>query len=141
MLAELTDGSSIAIEAIAIPLLFVTGCAVGPNYQRPVVPAPVTFRAPEPLPADQAASLADLKWFEVFKDPELQKLVRTGLAQNYDLLDAVKQNRVKLEEMKKEELPKELQELKPAERKEYLKKIDEKRENLRKDEDGRHQLL
>jgi multidrug efflux system outer membrane protein len=74
---------------IAIPLLFLTGCAVGPNYQRPVVPAPVTFRAPEPLPADQAASLADLKWFEIFKDPELQKLVRTGLAQNYDLRDAV----------------------------------------------------
>jgi multidrug efflux system outer membrane protein len=49
----------------------------------------VTFRAPEPLPADQAASLADLKWFEVFKDPELQTLVRSGLEHNYDLRDAV----------------------------------------------------
>jgi outer membrane protein, multidrug efflux system len=74
----------------AIPLAMVlTGCAVGPNYERPNVPAPVTFRAPEPLPPDQAASLADLKWFEVFKDPELQNLVRAGLAQNYDLRDAV----------------------------------------------------
>jgi NodT family efflux transporter outer membrane factor (OMF) lipoprotein len=73
-----------------IPLLLIlSGCAVGPNYERPNVPAPVTFRAPEPLPPDQAASLADLKWFEVFKDPELQNLVRTGLAQNYDLRDAV----------------------------------------------------
>jgi len=67
----------------------LTGCAVGPNYQRPNIPAPPTFRAPEPLPPDQAASLADLKWFEVFKDPELQNLVRNGLAQNYDLRDAV----------------------------------------------------
>ena len=74
----------------AIPLaLLLAGCTVGPNYERPNVPAPISFRAPEPLPADQAASLADLKWFEVFKDPELQNLVRTGLAQNYDLRDAV----------------------------------------------------
>jgi multidrug efflux system outer membrane protein len=73
-----------------IPLvLLLSGCAVGPNYERPNVPAPITFRAPEPLPPDQAASLADLKWFEVFKDPELQKLVRQGLVQNYDLRDAV----------------------------------------------------
>ncbi len=70
-------------------VILLTGCELGPNYERPKVPTPVTFRAPEPLPADQAASLADLKWFEVFKDPELQKLVRAGLTQNYDLRDAV----------------------------------------------------
>ena len=52
----------------------------GPNYQRPTVPTPETFRAPEPLPPAQAASFADLKWFEVFKDEKLQDLVRTGLA-------------------------------------------------------------
>jgi len=74
----------------AIPLALVLGgCTVGPNYERPNVPAPISFRAPEPLPPDQAASLADLKWFEVFNDLELQKLVRTGLAQNYDLRIAV----------------------------------------------------
>jgi multidrug efflux system outer membrane protein len=73
-----------------IPLVVIlTGCAVGPNYERPNVPAPVTFRAPEPLPPDQAASIADLKWFEVFKDPELQDLVRVSLTKNYDLRDAV----------------------------------------------------
>jgi outer membrane protein, multidrug efflux system len=47
------------------------------------------FRAPEPLPPAQAASLADLKWFEVFKDDKLQELIRTALQQNYDLRDAV----------------------------------------------------
>jgi multidrug efflux system outer membrane protein len=75
---------------IAIPLAIVlTGCALGPNYERPNVPLPPSFRAPEPLPPDQAASLADLKWFEVFKDAQLQMLIREGLAQNYDLRDAV----------------------------------------------------
>ncbi len=37
----------------------------------------------------QAASIADLKWFEVFKDEKLQELIRTALEQNYDLRDAV----------------------------------------------------
>jgi outer membrane protein, multidrug efflux system len=65
------------------------GCTVGPNYTRPVTAVPAAFRAPEPLPPEQAASFADLKWFEVFKDEELQKLIRTALQQNYDLRDAV----------------------------------------------------
>jgi len=65
------------------------GCAVGPNYRRPDIHSPAAFRAPEPLPPQQAASIADLKWFEVFRDAELQNLVRTALQRNYDLRDAV----------------------------------------------------
>jgi multidrug efflux system outer membrane protein len=63
---------------------------VGPNYTKPIVTAPPTFRgaADEPVPAD-TVSLADLKWFEVFKDEALQDLIRTALEQNYDLRDAV----------------------------------------------------
>lgn len=67
----------------------LSSCTVGPNYARPTVPVPANFRAPDPLPAPQAESLADLKWFEVFKDEQLQELTRTALAQNYDLRDAV----------------------------------------------------
>ena len=78
---------SLSIIVVAAGLL--SGCAVGPNYSRPTVPVPVNFRAPEPLPAPQAASLADLKWFEVFKDEKLQDLTRTALEHNYDLRDAV----------------------------------------------------
>ncbi|HWF45831.1 MAG TPA: efflux transporter outer membrane subunit, partial [Bryobacteraceae bacterium] len=75
--------------AVLIAAGWLTGCAVGPNYRRPAVQVPQTFRAPEPLPASQAASFADLKWWEVFKDPDLQSLIRTALQQNYDLRDAV----------------------------------------------------
>ena len=74
---------------LAAAALSLAGCTVGPNYVRPNVPAPPAFRAPEPLPAAQAASIADLKWFEVFKDPQLQKMIRDALEQNYDLRDAV----------------------------------------------------
>jgi multidrug efflux system outer membrane protein len=53
------------------------------------VQVPQTFRAPDPLPAPQASSVADLKWWEVFKDEKLQDLIRAALAANYDLRDAV----------------------------------------------------
>jgi NodT family efflux transporter outer membrane factor (OMF) lipoprotein len=75
--------------AIAMAAVLFTGCTVGPNYRRPTVKVPENFRAPDPLPPPQAASLADLKWFEVFKDDKLQQLIRTALERNYDLRDAV----------------------------------------------------
>jgi len=75
--------------ALAAAAALLSGCAVGPNYKRPNVAVPTNFRATAPLDAHEAASLADLKWFEVFQDEQLQGLVRTALAQNYDLRDAV----------------------------------------------------
>jgi outer membrane protein, multidrug efflux system len=63
-------------------------CTVGPNYKRPALPVPDAFRAPTPLPPAQAASLADAKWFEVFKDETLQELIRRALERNYDLRNA-----------------------------------------------------
>jgi multidrug efflux system outer membrane protein len=77
------------ITAASLLAILLTGCAVGPNYQRPLVKTPENFRAPEPLPTPQATSLADLKWWEVFKDEKLQDLIRAALVANYDLRDAV----------------------------------------------------
>src|SRR3984893_17083699 len=74
---------------IALTLAFLlTGCTVGPNYHRPAIQTPDTFRSPSPTPANDRASLADLKWWEVFKDETLHELERTALTQNYDLRDA-----------------------------------------------------
>jgi outer membrane protein TolC len=74
---------------IALLIILLASCAVGPNYERPNIASPDRFRAPQPMPAPQAASLADLKWFEVFKDEKLQDLIRSALVKNYDLRDAV----------------------------------------------------
>jgi multidrug efflux system outer membrane protein len=38
---------------------------------------------------DTVPSVAELKWFEVFKDEHLQELIRVALVQNYDLRDAI----------------------------------------------------
>ena len=59
------------------------------KYQPPQVEKPSKFRgAEEPIATDQN-SIGDLKWFEVFKDPELQKLIRTAVVQNYDMRAAI----------------------------------------------------
>ena len=63
------------------------GCAVGPKYHRPAVHPPNTFRdlGTDSQQKAQAASYADLPWWQVFQDPKLQELIRTALKQNYDL--------------------------------------------------------
>jgi outer membrane protein, multidrug efflux system len=62
----------------------LAGCAVGPNYKRPAVNAPSTFRD-APTDASTATSFGDQKWAEVFQDPQLQKLIREALEKNYDV--------------------------------------------------------
>src|SRR5712692_521242 len=65
----------------------VAGCKVGPNYHRPVIQPPTAYRdlSENPQVQAQAASYADLPWWQVFQDPQLQELIRTALKQNYDL--------------------------------------------------------
>ena len=67
-------------------VLWLSGCMLGPDYKRPSVGIPSQFRA---ATTSQVDSIADLKWFEVFKDEHLQELIRVALAQNYDLRDAI----------------------------------------------------
>lgn len=60
---------------------------VGPNYKRPAVSAPTAFRGA--TGAAQQASFADLPWWQVFRDDTLHDLIKTSLANNYDLTVAV----------------------------------------------------
>src|SRR6202030_2698133 len=71
--------------------LLLSGCTVGPNYRRPAVQAPMVFRGPDQSQQSEAqsASFADLPWWQLFHDPQLQELIRAALKQNYDLQMAV----------------------------------------------------
>jgi len=73
--------------AAVLASTLVAGCGVGPNYHRPAVQTPMAFRdlSENPQVQAQAASYADLPWWQVFQDPQLQELIRTALKQNYDL--------------------------------------------------------
>src|SRR5262245_7898085 len=68
-----------------ITVLFVGGCKLGPNYKRPTVPVPTGWK--EPVPLD--TSLANLQWWDVFQDPQLQELIHISLEENKDLKIAV----------------------------------------------------
>jgi outer membrane protein, multidrug efflux system len=84
--AELCVGLPKFLVAI-LALGLLSGCKVGPNYQRPPVQIPTAYRdlSGNPQLQAQAASYADLPWWQVFQDPNLQELIRTALKQNYDL--------------------------------------------------------
>jgi multidrug efflux system outer membrane protein len=62
-------------------------CRVGPNYHRPAVQTPASYRdfSTDPQAQARTASYADLPWWQVFQDPQLQELIRVALKQNYDL--------------------------------------------------------
>jgi multidrug efflux system outer membrane protein len=75
---------------ISFPIVFLlsvslAACAMGPNYTRPDVPVPESYR---PAAEGEAQSIADLPWWELLKDEELQKLVRIALEENKDLHQA-----------------------------------------------------
>ncbi len=70
---------------VVLPAAVLAACNVGPRYQRPNVQVPDTYRNQLPGEPAGAASLADEKWWAVFQDAELQKLIRTALEQNYDV--------------------------------------------------------
>ncbi|HEY6250291.1 MAG TPA: efflux transporter outer membrane subunit [Candidatus Angelobacter sp.] len=75
----------LAILTVVVALM--CGCTVGPNYKRPKVEAPPTFRGLTPKEAAQsdAKSFADEKWWDVFQDEQLKDLIKTALQQNYDV--------------------------------------------------------
>lgn len=68
--------------ALLLASTLLSGCVVGPNYKRPAVTTPDKYY----LSTESAqASIADLPWWEVFKDPALQALIEEGLKNNYDV--------------------------------------------------------
>jgi multidrug efflux system outer membrane protein len=73
--------------ALSLVILLLSGCAVGPNYKRPSVDIPGTYRGARPQEATQppAESLGDQKWWEVFQDQQLQDLIHNALQHNYDV--------------------------------------------------------
>jgi outer membrane protein TolC len=57
---------------------------VGPNYRRPAISVPDTYRGAQ-VDAPGKSSLGELRWWQVFEDAELQRLLKTALDRNYDV--------------------------------------------------------
>jgi multidrug efflux system outer membrane protein len=63
--------------------LLLCGCAIGPSYKRPAIDSPVNFRSASETISNK--SIADLTWWDVYKDETLKDLIQTSLTNNYDL--------------------------------------------------------
>ncbi len=76
--------------AIVLGAGLMAGCEVGPKYHRPTVQVPTTYRdlSENQQTQTKTASFADLPWWQVFQDPQLQSLIGLALKQNYDLQTA-----------------------------------------------------
>jgi len=70
-------------------ILTIAGCKVGPNYKRPTVNTPASYRgalAPDIAPTTTSVPpLGAQKWDTVFTDPVLQQLIAEALKNNYDV--------------------------------------------------------
>jgi len=71
------------VAAVIGGALLVTGCAIGPDYRRPELPAQDQYRSV--LEPQAAASFADLEWAEVFEDPGLRSVLEIAVVNNLDL--------------------------------------------------------
>lgn len=94
---------------LALFPLVLAACTVGPDYQRPDVTLPADFRGRDPAaPPPDAGSIGDLRWWDVFQDETLRTLIRTALAENYDLRVAaarIEEARAQLVETRSNQFP------------------------------------
>jgi multidrug efflux system outer membrane protein len=67
---------------VALISLSLSGCVIGPKYKRPTVQPPTGYYTEQQASNN---SIADLAWWDLFKDPVLQSLIREALNKNYDL--------------------------------------------------------
>ncbi len=79
------------LSGSVIIIVLLGNLAVGQKkvYQPPAPQTPTVYRADAAPSQPGTQSFGDLKWFEVFKDDQLQELLRTAIAQNYDLRQTV----------------------------------------------------
>jgi outer membrane protein, multidrug efflux system len=77
-----------------IVAFLIAGLTQTPSFAQkksdiPKIPAPISLDREAPATQPDSQTLADAKWFEVFKDEKLQELIREALAYNYDLREAI----------------------------------------------------
>jgi multidrug efflux system outer membrane protein len=70
---------------ILLVVVLLAGCAVGPDYKRPAVDVPQTWRFED----KEAKNLANTAWWQQFDDPVLNELIQIALQENKDLKVAV----------------------------------------------------
>ncbi len=78
---------TILFISLALALILLTSCRVGPKYTKPGVDIPGEYRGLTSVASQtaEAVPLGDRKWTEIFQDEQLQSLIQTALQQNFDM--------------------------------------------------------
>jgi outer membrane protein, multidrug efflux system len=71
---------------ISMPVL-AAGCKITQKYENPDIQTPATYRGA--ATTTDTSTLADIRWQELFSDPQLRTLIQQGLDSNLDLKIAV----------------------------------------------------
>jgi len=76
----------LSLLILCASVIWLSGCAVGPNYKRPDVSVPASYRGQTASPAAKIdPALGVEEWATVFQDQELRRLIRGALQNNYDV--------------------------------------------------------
>jgi multidrug efflux system outer membrane protein len=78
-------GQSVYLLSLASLVVTLSACKMGPDYARPETPKADSWR----VPASTAESIANLAWWDLLKDKELQDLIRSALTENQDVRTAM----------------------------------------------------
>ena len=65
-------------------IIYLSGCKLGPDFQKPDYNSPETFR----FDSVQTDTTVNLSWWKLFNDPVLDTLIATALRENKDVLVA-----------------------------------------------------
>jgi len=93
---------ALLLVAVALIIMLLQGCTVGPDYKRPDVDLPKDFGVV------QSTVPAPEKWWSLFNDPVLEKLEEEALNHNHDLGAAaqrIEQARAQLSIARSDQLP------------------------------------
>jgi outer membrane protein, multidrug efflux system len=69
------------LTLILLVVVAAAGCAMGPDYKRPPVEIPQSWRFED----KEARDVANTAWWEQFDDPALNELIKVALQENKDL--------------------------------------------------------
>ena len=72
------------LSVLVLAAVATASCTFGPNYKRPVVETPQAYRGAA-ASSSTGTSLANVKWFDLFRDDALSTLVNEALKQNFEL--------------------------------------------------------
>jgi outer membrane protein, multidrug efflux system len=73
-----------AVSGVVLLAMFCMSCAMGPDYSRPEIETADRFRMSE----TEGESIANLPWWELLHDEELQRLIERALVENKNLQQA-----------------------------------------------------